>query len=246
MPRNPRIFFPSQPVHLVKRGHNRNPIVFQKADYHYFVQSLARASHEHSVALHAWVLMTNHFHLLASPSTENSIPVLMQWLSGCYSRYFNIKYHRAGTLWDGRYHASLILTEGYLLECYRYIELNPVRAGMVTRPGDYPWSSYRENAHGGAAVTETDILRQTEAGRPMTDGSEALQPDSNEKNQGNQNHYCSRYLVKGKMVTPHSLYMDLSDDPERRCIEYRQFVDSKINQKAFDDITRGIDNDDAV
>jgi putative transposase len=145
MPRKPRLFFPNQPVHIVKRGHNRDPIAARKTDYQYFVECLASACHEYGVALHAWVLMTNHIHLLASPATEESIPKMMQWLGGHYARYFNRCYRRTGSVWEGRYKTSLIDSDNYLLKCYRYIELNPVRAGMVNHPGQYPWSSYREN-----------------------------------------------------------------------------------------------------
>ncbi|MEE8321139.1 MAG: transposase [Gammaproteobacteria bacterium] len=148
MPRKPRLFIPDQPVHVVKRGHNRGSIVVCKADYDYFVECLASACREYGVALHAWVLMTNHIHLLASPESEDSLPKMMQGLGGHYARYFNRCYRRRGSLWEGRYKTSLIDSDEYLLKCYRYIELNPVRAGMVEHPRQYPWSSYRANAQG--------------------------------------------------------------------------------------------------
>ncbi len=131
---------------MVKRGHNRDPIVACKADYEYFVECLSSACREYGVALHAWVLMTNHIHLLASPESEMSLPKMMQCLGGHYARYFNKCYRRSGSPWEGRYKTSLIDSDDYLLKCYRYIELNPVRAGMVESPEQYPWSSYCENA----------------------------------------------------------------------------------------------------
>jgi REP-associated tyrosine transposase len=148
MPRKPRLFIPDQAVHVVKRGHNRDPIVARKVDYQYFTDCLLSACREYGVALHAWVLMTNHFHLLLSPGSEDSLPRMMQWLGGHYARYFNKCYRRSGSLWEGRYKTSLIDSDNYLLKTYRYIELNPVRAGMVEHPRQYPWSSYRANAEG--------------------------------------------------------------------------------------------------
>ncbi len=132
--------------HLVKRGHNRAPIVARKVDYQYFVECLASACQEYRVALHAWVLMTNHIHLLASPGSEDSLPKMMQYVGGHYARYFNKCYRRSGSPWEGRYKISLIDSDDYLLKCYRYIELNPVRASMVEQLGEYPWSSYCENS----------------------------------------------------------------------------------------------------
>ena len=118
-------------------------------DYRYYLKKLGQACVRHQCDLHAYVLMTNHVHLLVTPHTETGIGKAMQMLGRYYVRYFNSKYQRTGTLWEGRYKATLVDSERYLLTCYRYIELNPVRAkGMVCRPGDYPWSSYRHNALG--------------------------------------------------------------------------------------------------
>ena len=116
-----------------------------------FGQWLCDYSNEYSVAVHSWVFMTNHIHLLATPTGPDSIGLMMQALGRRYVRYFNNRHRRTGTLWEGRYRSCLVDSDGYLLQCQRYIELNPVRAAMVTVPGDYRWSSYRTNAFGKAS-----------------------------------------------------------------------------------------------
>tara|TARA_R110000782_G_scaffold95271_3_gene179213 strand:+ start:255 stop:869 length:615 start_codon:yes stop_codon:yes gene_type:complete len=116
-----------------------------------FGQWLCDYSEEYGVSIHAWVFMTNHVHLLATPSGPDSIGLMMQALGRRYVRYFNSRHRRTGTLWEGRYRSCLVDSDEYLLQCQRYIELNPVRAAMVTAPGDYRWSSYRTNAFGKAS-----------------------------------------------------------------------------------------------
>lgn len=148
MARLPRYFVPDQPQHVIQRGNNRSAIFLDETDYRLFLSSLDTASVKHGCLVHAYVLMTNHVHLLVTPQTETSIPRAMQSVGTRYSKYFNWRYGRTGALWEGRYRATLIDSEAYLLTCYRYIELNPVRAGMVSDPGDYRWSSYRWHAYG--------------------------------------------------------------------------------------------------
>jgi putative transposase len=117
-------------------------------DYGFYLESLLAVSRGYDVAIHAYVLMTNHVHLLATPAYRDSLARLMQALGRRYVRFFNAKYQRSGTLWEGRFRACLIDTDRYVLGCYRYIELNPVRANMVSRPSEYRWSSYRVHADG--------------------------------------------------------------------------------------------------
>ena len=148
MPRKPRIVIPGQPQHVIIRGVNREPVFYGEADYQYYLRRLNEALIKHDGVLHAYVLMTNHVHLLVTPINKTSIAKTIQTLGRYYVQYFNYTYGRTGTLWEGRYKASLVDTEHYLLTCYRYIELNPVRAQMVEHPVDYPWSSYRHNALG--------------------------------------------------------------------------------------------------
>jgi putative transposase len=150
MARLPRYNLPGQPQHVILRGNNRNIIFAAEEDYHFFIECLQRAVEEHGCAIHAYVLMTNHVHLLMTPAREDSISKTMQSLGRRYVQYFNFTQKRTGTLWEGRYKATLIDSEQYLLTCYRYIELNPVRANMVAHPREYPWSSYLCHAEGAA------------------------------------------------------------------------------------------------
>jgi putative transposase len=148
MPRRPRLDLPGIPQHVVQRGNDRQPCFFQEADYLRYLQELNELALRRHCAVHAYVLMTNHVHLLLTPATAGQLASLMQALGRRYVRYVNDRYHRTGTLWEGRYKACPVDRESYLLHCYRYIELNPVRARMVSDPGDYRWSSYGANADG--------------------------------------------------------------------------------------------------
>ncbi len=141
-----RYFLPDQPLHVIQRGNNRQPVFFESADFVRYRNWLLDAAHTNGCAVHAYVLMSNHVHLLLSPLTEASLPATMQSLGRRYVRYINAIRGRTGTLWEGRYRAAPIDTEAHFLACSRYIELNPVRAGMVEHPGDYPWSSYAAHA----------------------------------------------------------------------------------------------------
>ncbi len=154
MPRRPRLQLADVPLHIVQRGINREPCFFAEEDYHCYLHWLEEAAHDCRCAIHAYALMTNHVHLLLT-SAENGSPArLMQSLGRRYVQYINRFYRRTGSLWEGRYKSSLVQAETYLLACYRYIELNPVRAGMVADPGQYRWSSYRAN---GLGLTDTRL-----------------------------------------------------------------------------------------
>jgi putative transposase len=148
MPRRPRIHLDGVPLHIVQRGHNREPCFFGEEDYSSYLHWLGEALAEAQCALHAYVLMTNHVHLLLTPKRAEVGPRLIISLGRRYVQYVNRSYRRTGTLWDSRYKSSLIDADTYLLACQRYIELNPVRAAMVEDPAHYRWTSYRANALG--------------------------------------------------------------------------------------------------
>jgi putative transposase len=148
MARLPRFFAQGEVQHVIQRGNNREPTFASDDDYAFYLDCLLRASEAHELTIHAYVLMTNHVHLLASPAHEQSLPKTLQSVGRRYVQYFNYTYQRSGTLWEGRYRATVVEAERYLLTCMRYIELNPVRAGMVEHPADHPWSSYRVNGQG--------------------------------------------------------------------------------------------------
>lgn len=146
MPRKPRFTLPGIPQHIIQRGNNREPCFFTEEDYQRYLTDLSEVADQFNCQLHAYVLMTNHVHMLITPFTEHGLSHMMQALGRRYVRYINNTYQRTGTLWEGRYKSCLIESEQYLLTCMRYIELNPVRAGMVEHSGDYKWSSYQCNA----------------------------------------------------------------------------------------------------
>jgi putative transposase len=148
MARLPRYVIPGQPQHIIQRGNNRQLIFAADADYQFFRDALVAASKQHGLEIHAYVWMTNHIHLLATPEFAHSISKVFQSVGRRYVQYFNNTHQRSGTLWEGRYRATVVDSERYLLAVMRYIELNPARAGMVAHPGDYRWSSYRYNALG--------------------------------------------------------------------------------------------------
>lgn len=148
MPRKPRFFLPGVPVHIVQRGHSREAVFFEDNDYLIYLRWLKVAARRYKVSVHAYVLMTNHIHILATAVDIEGITRMMQYVGRYYVPYINHAYGSSGSIWEGRYKASLIHDEEYLLTCMRYIELNPVRAKMVRSPAHYRWSSYRHNGQG--------------------------------------------------------------------------------------------------
>ena len=148
MARLPRISPVGVPVHLIQRGNNRQTCFGTSEDFSAYLGWLKEYSKKNAVDIHAWVLMTNHVHLLCTPQKDGAVSLMMQSIGRRYVQYFNYQYRRSGTLWEGRYKSCLVQAERYLIEVYRYIELNPVRANMVQDPSDYAWSSYQINALG--------------------------------------------------------------------------------------------------
>ena len=136
------------PVHIVQRGNNRQRCFHEVQDRSFYLHHLARLTRKEGCALHAYCLMGNHVHLLVTPDRMDGCAQLMKGIGQLHTQYVNRNYERTGTLWEGRFRSSLVQSEDYLLACYRYIESNPVRAGICSYPGDYPWSSYKANAEG--------------------------------------------------------------------------------------------------
>lgn len=156
MARLPRLVVPGQPHHVMQRGNDRQLIFRDTDDYQVFLRWLGTAAKQFQVAIHAYVLMPNHLHLLVTPADNTGLGRMMQWVGRYYVPYFNQKYDRAGTLWQGRYKTTVVEAERYFLVCSRYIELNPVRAGMAADPAQYQWSSYRHHigAHSDPLITD--------------------------------------------------------------------------------------------
>jgi putative transposase len=148
MPRVARVVVPGIALHVRQRGHNRGRCFFGDQDYAVYLGLLGHFAREHACAVHAYCLMTNHVHLLLTPRTEDGSALMMKRLAQCYTQHVNKAQERSGSLWEGRFRSCLVTSERYALACYRYVELNPVSAGMVVHPRDYRWSSYRANAEG--------------------------------------------------------------------------------------------------
>ncbi len=146
MPRKPRFFVPHIANHVIQRGNNRQAVFFEEEDYQTYKNYLYEAAESSGVKIHAYVLMTNHIHILATAETTDGISLMMQKTGRFYVPYINYKYERSGTLWEGRFKSSLVDSDFYVLACMRYIEMNPVRANMVESPQAYKWSSYHKNA----------------------------------------------------------------------------------------------------
>lgn len=153
MARLSRLTLPGYPHHVIQRGNNRQSIFLSAADYSVMLGLLEENARKFGVALHAYVLMVNHFHLLATPTSDGGLPQMMQAVGRSYVRYFNDRHGRTGTLWEGRYRSTVLQADRYLLVCMAYIDLNPVRAGLVKDAHDYPWSS-----HGHYVGMRTDKL----------------------------------------------------------------------------------------
>jgi putative transposase len=171
VPRLPRFYVPDLPLHVIQRGNDRAPIFGGRDDLRFFRKCLLRASREHGVAIHAYVLMTNHVHLLVTPMLATSVPKMMQSIGRVYVQYFNAAHHRTGTLWEGRHKPAIVDEERYLLTCMRYIEVNPVRAHMVASPAEFLWSSFRANACG----ADDDLLSPHPIYRRLGGSPEARQ-----------------------------------------------------------------------
>jgi putative transposase len=139
---------PGMPVHITHRGNNRQRCFYEECDRAFYLFHLRRLLPHAQCALHAYCLMTNHVHLLLTPATVDSCARLMKGLAQLHTQYVNRTYQRSGTLWEGRFQSSIVQTENYLLTCYRYVELNPVDAGLCRNPAEYEWSSCRTNADG--------------------------------------------------------------------------------------------------
>jgi putative transposase len=155
MPRQARLRIAGLPLHIVHRGNNRQACFADAHDFELYLGLLHELARRHPCDVHAYVLMTNHVHLLLTPEAPRTASALMKELAQRHSHHFNKRHVRTGALWEGRFHSSIVDSESYLFRCQRYIELNPVRAGMVTSAADYPWSSFGANAHGKPSLIVT-------------------------------------------------------------------------------------------
>ena len=162
MARRARLFLSGVPLHLIQRGHNRDACFLAEVDRLVYLNMLRECAEKAGCAIHAYVLMTNHVHMLLTPAEPVAGSRMMKALSQRYVQYFNRRHQRSGTLWEGRYRSCIVENEYYFLTCQRYIELNPVRAAIVSHPGAYTWSSYSSNADGvsDSLITPHDAYRR--------------------------------------------------------------------------------------
>lgn len=146
--RRRRLYVPGLSAHVFQRGHNRSVIFDEASDYDHFVALMRHSARRYGTDVHAFALMSNHYHLIATPSHAKALPKTMKAIDCGYTKYYNHKHGRMGTLWNARYRSKLIQDEGYWLTCLRYVELNPLRAHLVRTPAEYRWTSYRVHAFG--------------------------------------------------------------------------------------------------
>jgi len=146
MARQPRLTLAGEAHHVVLRGNDRQAIVRDDADREHLVQAIFQQARNQRVAVHAWVVVDNHFHLLLTPDNDDGVPRLMQALGRSHVRYFNDRHQRSGTLWEGRYRSTLVQPDRHLLDCMVYLDLHPVRLGLAAEPGAYRWSSHAHYA----------------------------------------------------------------------------------------------------
>lgn len=187
MARQLRHFVPNQPLMVLLRGNNRSTVFVDDVDYRSFIAWLIDIAGVHRCEIHAYVLMPDHLHLLLTPWYETSLPKLLQSVGRRYVRYFNDRYRRTGTLWEGRYRAALVDSQSYLLDCIRYVEENPVRAGLVATAGEYTWSSARAHRFGDLDHVLTDHVLFQALGASREERMQAFA------------HYCSRELDEQRL-----------------------------------------------
>jgi putative transposase len=173
MARLPRYYIKNQPQHIIQRGIDQQDIFYDEVDYQYYLDCLYAAAYNNDLKIHAYVLMPNHVHLLASPGEEKSISRTLQSLGRNYVQHFNDNYENQGTLWEGRYRATVLDPAEHLLSCSRYIEHNPVRSGLTKNPKEYQWSSYAHNALGKSDECITEHRTYMQLGKTDKERSKA-------------------------------------------------------------------------
>lgn len=216
MPRKPRFFVPGFPVHAVQRGHDRGPVFFCDFDYLEYLRCLRNVARETGCAVHAYALMTNHVHLLLTPESTDSVGRLFQGIGRHYVRYINTTYRRHGALWEGRYKCNLVDSQRYLLACMRYIEMNPVRAGMTDTPAEYRWTSYAGNALGSDNHVITPHEEYSALGRTAAERRRAYRQLFNQSGGDDEN---SRFRAALQTGTP------LGND------RFRSEIESQLGRK---------------
>lgn len=232
MARLPRLVVPNQVHHIIQRGHDKQSIFRDSADYTAFLEWLREGAKRFKLAIHAYVLMDDHIHLLATPSDMQGLARMMQWVGRCYVPYFNHKYARNGTLWQGRYKATVVDAERYLLVCSRYIELNPVRSGLAMVAAEYPWSSYMHHigAKPDPLITDHSVywaLGNTPFDREIAYKQQAEQPLSTE-----EVALVSQATLKGWALGADDFKLSLEKQASRRVSPAKRGRPAKIQDNS--------------
>ena len=213
MARPKRLNLPFVPQHVVQRGNNRQNCFYSESDYRVYLKLLEKRCDDHKCHLHAYVLMTNHVHMLITPQVADGVSLLFRDLGRDYVRRINRKYGRTGTLWEGRFKSSLVDSDEYCLACYRYIELNPVRAGMVDHPGMYPWSSYSANTTMQRARLITPHETWLELGRTASERRAAYRRLFASELSSDQLRVIRRGAITGKRIGDMDLQEQIDASP---------------------------------
>jgi putative transposase len=230
MARLPRLNLANIPQHIIQRGNNRQVCFLEEQDYKVYLVKLLEYSEKYKVAVHAFVLMTNHVHILATPSTTFGVSQMMQSLGRYYVRYINVKYKRSGTLWEGRFKSTLVQSDFYFLSVMRYIELNPVRAKMVKLVAEYPWSSFQHNGLGKkvALVTNHPVYKALASKR-----EERLQAYIELFDQQLAEHTIQEIrdtTNKSWVLGDAGFKQQIEEQTARRCSPYKRGGDHKSNK----------------
>ena len=199
MARLPRIVIPNQPLHIMHRGNNHQDIFESEEDMARIIEDITHALSKTDCYLHAYVIMTNHLHLLITPKDKVQLSKFMQTMANRYVRYFNAARNRTGTIWEGRFKSSLVDSEHYLFTLYKYIEMNPVKAGMVERIADYPWSSYHHNALGKTDKLITEHEQYQNLAKTVTLRAENYQKLFERRNTSEQEKQIEQAAMRGEV-----------------------------------------------
>jgi putative transposase len=218
MARQPRLVLPNQPHHIIQRG-NDNQIIFRDDDDHRrFLECLRESAKFYRVAIHAYVLMPNHVHLLATPADEDGLAAMMQKVGRLYVPWFNNKHGRSGTLFQGRFRTSVIDANAYFLACIRYIELNPLRSQLAFDPLDYPWSSYAHHAGVRPDPLITDHAKYWELGNTPFQREAAYIELAQQGMSGQELDTINAAVLKGAPLGSHEFKVELEHKTKRQIL----------------------------
>ena len=218
MARQPRLILPHEPHLIVQRGNDNQLIFRDDEDHRRFLEWLRESAKFYRVAIHAYVLMPNHLHVLATPSDEDGLAAMMQKVGRLYVPWFNNKYGRSGTLFQGRFRTSVIDPDAYFLACIRYIELNPLRSQLAFEPLDYPWSSYAHHAGVRPDPLITDHAKYWELGNTPFQREAAFIELAQQGMSGQELDTINAAVLKGAPLGSHEFKVALEHKTRRQIL----------------------------